>query len=70
MTPAFSSAIISPSAAQSGHHARLEFRPRRINNESVSIVIFVCFAIRPLLSETGSVLKRAQLARRALKKSL
>jgi hypothetical protein len=46
MTPAFSSAIISPSAAHSGHHARLEFRLRRINKESVSIVIFVCFAIR------------------------
>ena len=49
----FSIAIISPSAAQSGHHPRLELRVRRMNKESVSIVIFVCFAIRNLLSKTG-----------------
>jgi hypothetical protein len=33
------------------------FRLRRINKESVSIVIVVCFAIKNLLSETGRVLK-------------
>jgi hypothetical protein len=36
---------MSPSAAHCGHHPRTEFRPRRITSESVSIVIFVRFAI-------------------------
>jgi hypothetical protein len=41
----FSRAIISASVPHSGHQARLELRPRSINSESLSIVIFVCFAI-------------------------
>ncbi len=51
MTAAVSSAITSPSAAQVGHHARLLVRPRRINTESVSIVIVVRFAMGGLLSQ-------------------
>jgi hypothetical protein len=56
ISPASSSAIISPSTAHIGHLACLELRPRRINKESVSIVIFVFFAIN-LLSEAARVLK-------------
>jgi hypothetical protein len=44
--PVFSNAIISPSAAHRGHHARVEFPRRRMSKELVSIVIFVCFAMR------------------------
>jgi len=52
------------------HQARVELRPRRINNESVSIVILVSFAIGSLLSEATHVLEPAQPARNRLKKSL
>ena len=45
-----SNAIDSTSAAQVEHHARWEPFPRRINKESVSMVIFVSFGKRPLLS--------------------
>jgi len=45
ITRIFSRLIISPSDAHRGHHARVEFTPRRINKEAVSIVIFVCFAM-------------------------
>jgi hypothetical protein len=43
----FSGAIISISAAHSGHHARVEPRLRMINKESFSILIVVYFAIEP-----------------------
>jgi hypothetical protein len=45
ITPRPSKGIISLSAAHCGHRARNGFRPRKTSNESVSIVIFVCFAI-------------------------
>jgi hypothetical protein len=45
ITPTSFIAIISTSAAHRGHHARTELRPRRISKESVSMVIFVCFAM-------------------------
>jgi hypothetical protein len=44
-----SKAIISASAPQRGHQARLELRPRRTNSDSLSNVIFVCFAIETCL---------------------
>ncbi len=70
MTPTLSSAITSLSVAHSGHHARLELRPRRINKESVSIVIFVRFAITACFLKPGRVLERAQIDRRTREKSL
>jgi hypothetical protein len=45
ITPMPSNGIISLSAAHCGHHARNALRPRKTSNESVSIVIFMCFAI-------------------------
>jgi hypothetical protein len=51
------------------HHVRWEPCPRRINKESVSMVIFVCFAKRPLLSPMERNKVRAQVAVAALKKS-
>jgi hypothetical protein len=54
MTPTLSSAITSLSVAHSGHHARLEFRLRRINKESVSIVIFIRFAITACFLEPAA----------------
>jgi hypothetical protein len=53
-TPAFSRAIVSTSAAHRGHHARLELRLRRINKESVSMVILVCFAMNSTSGELGT----------------
>src|SRR6516164_7440006 len=61
ITPVFSSAIISPWAAHRGHHAGLEFRPRRTNKESVAIVIFVCFTMSSLLFETVRVTETGSL---------
>jgi hypothetical protein len=45
ITPMPCKGIISLLATHCGHHARNVFRPRKTSNESVSIVIFVCFAI-------------------------
>jgi hypothetical protein len=54
VTETVSSAITSLSAAQVGHHARLLLRLRRINRESISIVIVVRFAMSGLLAETSA----------------
>jgi len=47
ITPTPSRGIISVSPLHCWHHDRSGVRPRRISNESLSIVIFVCFAMQP-----------------------
>src|SRR5277367_5197896 len=44
-TAVLSRATISTSERHCGHHARIEVRPCRTRSDSVSMVIFVCFAI-------------------------
>jgi hypothetical protein len=61
ITPTSLSGIISASASHCGHQAQCEFRRRRTNRESVSIVILVRFAIasafvRPANHLSGSTM--------------
>jgi hypothetical protein len=64
-----SRAIISLFVAQTEHHARVIVRPRIMTKDSVSIVIFVCFAMTSCFLEGPEYLKRMQLGRELALKS-
>ena len=60
-TAVLSRATISSSDPHCGHHARIEVCPCRTRRDSVSMVIFVCFAITFALEAR----RRARASRRA-----
>src|ERR1700722_17539036 len=70
MTPRFSSAMVSPSVLHRGHQAQLEFRPRKINKESVSMVILVCFAMKFAFLCRSHDRNEAQFASKVVPESL